>query len=326
MKKKNIMIITLGLVGMLAGSSFLYHSLSKDYTEESQSNTELIQEDYDQEEMIVKDARQAENLEKNEHFEEENYDSNPFESDIPTNSESMENTQEITSNDVNASLSGNSTANSKEETTITNESSNSVNNNSSSSVTSTPSNDSTLNTPTPTHVPTITATPIPTKVPTYNPEPTKAPTLIPEPTKAPIVTNTAANFTVQDYSGNNVSLSSFFGKPIVINFWASWCGPCKSEMPAFQSVYQDYKNDVVFLMVNMVDGYRETKENGYKYIKGQGFTFPVYYDVKQSAAYAYGITSYPTTYFIDANGNVANYTKGSMSESTLRRQVQSLLH
>lgn len=174
----------------------------------------------------------------------------------------------------------------------------------------------------------------PTKTPQVNtpiPTNTPAPTSTPFPTSTPVPTrpvnkNTATNFTVYDSNGNAVSLSDYFGKPIVVNFWASWCGPCKSEMPGFDSMYQRYKGSVTFLMVDMVDGYRETKETGQNFISKNGFSFPVFYDTKQSASYAYSITSYPTTLFINADGSIATIKKGAMSESTLENEINKILN
>ena len=76
----------------------------------------------------------------------------------------------------------------------------------------------------------------------------------------------APDFTVLDASGNEVHLSDFVGKPVVLNFWASWCPPCKSEMPDFEAVYQACGNDVQFLMVNLTDGNQETLTSAKAYI------------------------------------------------------------
>ena len=73
----------------------------------------------------------------------------------------------------------------------------------------------------------------------------------------------AYDFTVYDSEMNAVKLSDKFGKPIVVNFWASWCGPCKSELPAFDAMYKKYGDEVVFMMINLTDGYNETV-NGVK--------------------------------------------------------------
>ena len=78
----------------------------------------------------------------------------------------------------------------------------------------------------------------------------------------------APDFTMLDMEGNEVSLASFFGKPIVLNFWASWCGPCKMEMPDFNEKHQQLGNDVQFLMINLTDGTTETVAFGEVSIRG----------------------------------------------------------
>jgi thiol-disulfide isomerase/thioredoxin len=119
-----------------------------------------------------------------------------------------------------------------------------------------------------------------------------------------------------------VKLSDFIGKPVVLNFWASWCPPCKGEMPEFDAVYKEVGEDVAFLMVDLVDGQRETKEKGAEYIKEQGFTFPVYFDVNQDAAATYGIMSIPTTIFIHKDGNVITGVQGAIDAETLRKGIE----
>jgi thiol-disulfide isomerase/thioredoxin len=112
----------------------------------------------------------------------------------------------------------------------------------------------------------------------------------------------APDFTVYDAEGQPHTLEEYRGKPVVINFWASWCDPCTKEMPMFQSAYDAYKDDVHFLMINMTDGARETKESADKLIADNGYTFPVYYDTDSTAAINYDVMTVPTTYFVDANG------------------------
>jgi len=135
----------------------------------------------------------------------------------------------------------------------------------------------------------------------------------------------APDFTMTDQDGNSVKLSDMKGKPVVLNFWASWCPPCKAEMPDFEKVYQELGRDVLFLMVNLTDGQRETKETGAQYIEDQGYTFPVFFDTNQEGAYAYNIMSIPTTFFIDGDGNIITGVQGAADESTLRKGIDLAL-
>lgn len=134
----------------------------------------------------------------------------------------------------------------------------------------------------------------------------------------------APDFTVYDKDGNKVNLWDFKGKPTVINFWASWCGPCKSEMPAFEEKYKTLGDEVNFLMVNYTDGSQETVESASKYIASQGYTFPVYYDPDASATIAYRVYSVPATYFIDAEGNMVAHALGAIDGETLQQGIDMI--
>ena len=134
----------------------------------------------------------------------------------------------------------------------------------------------------------------------------------------------APDFTVYDIDGNEVKLSDFFGKPIVVNFWASWCGPCKMEMPDFNEKYLEIGDDVTFLMVNMTDGSRETVDIAAAFIAEQGYTFPVFYDTASSAAITYSVYSLPTTFFIDADGNAIAQATGAIDAATLQKGIDMI--
>lgn len=134
----------------------------------------------------------------------------------------------------------------------------------------------------------------------------------------------APDFTVETFEGEEVSLHDFFGKPIVLNFWASWCGPCKMELPDFQSAYEKYDGELTFLMVNMTDGAQETKESASKYMTEAGYTLPVYYDTKQDAAYTYAVYSLPTTFFINEKGQAVAYAQGMIDAETLESGISMI--
>lgn len=135
----------------------------------------------------------------------------------------------------------------------------------------------------------------------------------------------APDFTVADGDGNVVNRSDFTGKPLVVNFWASWCSPCKGEMPDFNEAYASYRDDVQFMMVNLTDGSRETVEIAKAYIEEQGYDFPVYYDVNLDAANTYGVSSIPTTYFFDADGTAVARASGAIDADTLEYGIRMIL-
>ena len=134
----------------------------------------------------------------------------------------------------------------------------------------------------------------------------------------------APDFTVYDLEGNPYQLSDFRGIPVVLNFWASWCGPCKMEMPDFDEKAKELERKVQFLMVNLTDGSQETVETASAFIAAQGYTFPVFYDTDQSAAYAYGVYSIPTTYFIDAEGYAVAYAGGAIGADVLQKGIDMI--
>lgn len=134
----------------------------------------------------------------------------------------------------------------------------------------------------------------------------------------------APDFTVYDGDGGAVHLTDFRGKPVVINFWASWCGPCRGELPDFEAAYRELGGEVHFLMVNMTSG-RETREAADALIQAEGYTFPVYYDLDQDAAYRYGVYALPTTLFLDAEGYGIAQASGAIDRATLQRGIDLIL-
>ncbi len=135
----------------------------------------------------------------------------------------------------------------------------------------------------------------------------------------------AIDFTVYDIDQNAISFSDFSGKPMVINFWATWCGFCIDEMPHFENAYNNYGEEIDFMMINATDGSRETVKKARDYISANSFSFPVYYDKDFSAIQAYTVTAFPTTIFINSDGQVTNIVKGMLTEQTLEAEIQKLL-
>ena len=135
----------------------------------------------------------------------------------------------------------------------------------------------------------------------------------------------APDFTVTDRDGNSVKLSDFLGKPVILNFWASWCGPCKMEMPDFEEAYLEYGDRIHFVLVNLTDGSQETVESAAGYIDSQSYTFPIYFDTTYSAAMAYGVSGVPVTYFIDAEGNLVAWGQGALNAQALAQGIGMIL-
>ena len=135
----------------------------------------------------------------------------------------------------------------------------------------------------------------------------------------------APDFNMQDINGNAVKLSDFAGKPVIINFWATWCNPCKSEMPSFAKAHKDYGEEINFLMVNLTDGNMDTPEKVKQFIEETGYEFPVYLDIKYEGAYSYGVSSVPLTVFIRSDGIVHDGYIGAMSENALYGYINELM-
>jgi len=169
-----------------------------------------------------------------------------------------------------------------------------------------------------------------TPVPTAEPKPEAKPEPTAEPEKqaevmGPVMRNMAPDFTAYDDAGNPVSLKDMRGKPVIVNFFASWCGPCKMEMPYFDEFYHQYGDQVTFMMVNLCAFGNDTKENGKKMVEQGGWTFPVYFDSDGDAALKYAIRSMPTTIFVSPDGELKGRHTGVIARGDLEKTIQGLL-
>ena len=125
------------------------------------------------------------------------------------------------------------------------------------------------------------------------------------------------DFTVEDMNGNKVKLSDFLGKPIVLNFWTSWCGYCKREMPDFDRAAKENPN-VAFVMVNITRDSRETIGKAKAYVRSNNFeNLNFYFDVDKEAAIEYQVRAYPSTYFFNTDGTLVAGAESSLSYEEL---------
>ena len=155
-------------------------------------------------------------------------------------------------------------------------------------------------------------------------EPTTEP--LPEQTTEPATEEdrTVPDFTVYNAAGEEVHLSDFFGRPIILNFWASWCGPCRQEMPELQAAFEEYGEEICFVLINLTEGESETQKSAEAFLEEHRYTFPVYFDLHQDAARTYAVYSIPATYFIGADGSGVARALGSMDAETLQRGIDMI--
>lgn len=142
---------------------------------------------------------------------------------------------------------------------------------------------------------------------------------------APQVGFHAPDLNLPALGGEAISLESLSGQPVVINFWASWCPPCRSEMPAMQKVYDDYKDQgLVLLGINAAN--QDNRTDAVDFIKKNKLTFPILFDTGGQASFDYKVRSLPTTFFIDRQGKVQDVIVGGpISEALLRIRVEQLM-
>ncbi len=134
------------------------------------------------------------------------------------------------------------------------------------------------------------------------------------------------NFTLADMDGKSVSLSDFKGKVVILNFWATWCPPCKGEMPEFDAMDKNLKKskEAVLLAINMTDGKRDTKAKVADFIKKNRYGMRVLLDTDGTAADIFSIRWIPTTVVIDRNGVLFDQILGPTTKESVMKIVKEI--
>ena len=133
----------------------------------------------------------------------------------------------------------------------------------------------------------------------------------------------APNFELQNLDGQSISLSSLKGKPVLVNFWATWCGPCVSEMPYLQEIHEDWSDSgLMVLAINWGESASEVEQ----FLQAHNLSLPVLLDTKNVVAPKYGIRYIPTTFFIDKDGIVRNKVIGAFpSKAAIESRLNEIV-
>jgi peroxiredoxin len=142
---------------------------------------------------------------------------------------------------------------------------------------------------------------------------------------APQVGFLAPSLSLPTLTGSQIEVEDYRGSPIILNFWASWCPPCRTEMPAFQQIYQEYEDqNLVIAAVNTT--FQDSRTDLENFVTNHGLSFYVLLDNTGAVSTSYNIYSLPTTYFIDSQGYIRNIIIGGpIPPALLRNQVDLLL-
>jgi peroxiredoxin len=140
-------------------------------------------------------------------------------------------------------------------------------------------------------------------------------------TEAPVAGYLAPSFTLNSTRGEEISLADYRGQPVVLNFWATWCPPCRAEMPEFQNASVKYNGQAAFIGVDQGEPASLVADFG----SSLGITYPLLIDPDNTANRAYDVAALPTTYFIDAQGVVREVVTGIVSKAVLEDRIERLI-
>lgn len=138
----------------------------------------------------------------------------------------------------------------------------------------------------------------------------------------------AVDFKLKDQYGNEHKLSDYKGKVVFLNFWATWCSPCRSEMPHIEELYKEYnenKGDIIILGIANPGGQEKDIDGIKEFLNNNKYSFPVVFDESGEMFGRYGISSFPTTYMIDKDGNVFGYVTGALTKDMMKNIINQTL-
>lgn len=137
------------------------------------------------------------------------------------------------------------------------------------------------------------------------------------------VGETAPDFSLNTLDEEKLQLSELQGKKVILNFWATWCPPCREEMPAMQEFYDHFKDEVEVVAINLTKS-ESKKEDVAAYIEKYDYTYPIPLDEKAEVRSAYKVVAVPTTYFIDQEGKIAKIHPGPMDYQFMKKTVEDM--
>ncbi|MBG0788518.1 MAG: TlpA family protein disulfide reductase [Anaerolineaceae bacterium] len=151
-------------------------------------------------------------------------------------------------------------------------------------------------------------------------DPTSTPVVLTADEQEPEDVDYAIDFTLNDLAGNSVSLSDYAGTPVLVNFWATWCPPCRSELPLIQAYQEKYADGFVVLALSG----GETAQDVQAFITENGYTFMVLLDSDYAISELYGVRGYPTSFFIDADGVIQKVHIGELTEPLIMAYLDQI--
>ena len=131
----------------------------------------------------------------------------------------------------------------------------------------------------------------------------------------------APDFSLTTLQAEEITLSDYRGRPVILNFWATWCPPCRAEIPFFQQSQLKYNGRAIILGIDQAEPLSLVAP----FVADLGMTYPILLDLESAVSDSYGVVALPTTFFIDSNGVVQKVHPGIISQGVLEDEIEQLL-